>query len=98
MFPSVNDTFGLVMAEAMACGLPVAGYPVPGPIDVVEHGRSGFLDDDLGQAMAGALELKREDAIARAKTFTWTETARQLRAALVPLPGREGTKELAEAA
>ena len=83
-FPSRNDTFGLVMVEAMACGLPVAGYPVPGPIDVVEHGRSGFLDEDLGRAMAGALALSREDALARAATFTWRETARQLRAALVP--------------
>ena len=83
-FPSVNDTFGLVMVEAMACGLPVAARPVPGPIDVVEDDRSGCLRDDLGEAIAGALELSREDALARAATFTWEETARQLRAALVP--------------
>lgn len=88
-FPSVNDTFGLVMVEAMACGLPIAARPVPGPVDVVEHGRSGFLDEDLGRAIAGALELKREDALARAATFTWEETARRLRAALVPFGGGE---------
>ena len=89
-FPSRVDTFGLVMVEAMACGLPVAAHPVPGPVDVVEHGRSGFLHADLGQAMAGALRLRREDALERAATFTWEETARQLRLALVPF-GEEGS-------
>ena len=84
VFPSVNDTFGLVMIEAMACGLPVAAHPVPGPVDVVEHGRSGWLADDLAEAIRGAAGLKREDALARAAQFTWGETARQLRAALVP--------------
>ena len=83
VFPSVNDTFGLVMIEAMACGLPVAAHPVPGPVDVVEHGASGWLADDLGEAIRGASGLRREDALARARGFTWEETARQLRGALV---------------
>jgi len=59
VFPSRTDTFGLVMLEAMACGTPVAAYPVTGPIDVVNHGVSGVLDDDLCAAVAGALRLDR---------------------------------------
>lgn len=82
VFPSRNDTFGLVMIEAMACGLPVAAHPVPGPVDVVEHGVSGWLSEDLGEAIREVGRLKREDALARAAGFTWEETARQLRRAL----------------
>ena len=50
VFPSKTDTFGLVMLEAMACGLPVAALPVTGPIDVVRDGETGILDDDLRKA------------------------------------------------
>lgn len=76
VFPSKTDTFGLVMLEAMACGLPVAAFPVTGPIDVVDHGNSGWLDDDLGIAVREALKLNRGDAIAYASNFTWGNTAR----------------------
>ena len=55
VFPSHTDTFGLVMLEAMACGVPVAAYPVTGPVDVVTHGETGILDPDLRKA---ALQLR----------------------------------------
>ena len=74
IFPSLTDTFGLVLLEAMACGLPVAAFPVQGPIDVIDNGVSGILDHDLGQAIAGALKLSREDCIAHASRFTWEST------------------------
>ena len=57
VFPSLTDTFGVVMLEANASGLPVAAYPVTGPIDVVQQGRTGCLNDDLRQACLDALEL-----------------------------------------
>ena len=58
VFPSLTDTFGLVMVEAMACGLPVAAFAVPGPQDVVSQNISGVLDEDLRVACLKALDLK----------------------------------------
>ena len=76
VFPSRTDTFGIVMIEAMASGLPVAAYPVPGPIDVVAPG-AGVLDDDLRAACLKALTLSREQAREHSMRFTWKESARQ---------------------
>ena len=59
VFPSLTDTFGLVMIEAMACGTPVAAFNVASPIDVVESGVTGELDSDLSIAVACALKLDR---------------------------------------
>lgn len=75
VFPSRTDTFGLVMLEAMACGVPVAAYRVPGPLDVVEDGISGALDDDLGKAVTRALACSRQAARLRAMQFSWAGTA-----------------------
>ena len=77
VFPSRTDTFGLVLLEALASGVPVAAYPVTGPIDVVENGKSGILDEDLGRAARGALGISRAAARKRALEFTWAECARQ---------------------
>lgn len=71
VFPSKTDTFGLVLLEAMASGLPVAAFPVTGPIDLVVHGETGFLDEDLGKAAMAALRLDREKARAHAASFSW---------------------------
>lgn len=89
VFPSRTDTFGLVMIEAMATGLPVAAYPVIGPTDVVEDGVSGALDDDLAQAIRRALTLSPSDAVNRARQFTWDRSVQQFEANLVPLSGVE---------
>ncbi len=77
VFPSRTDTFGLVLLEAMASGLPVAAYPVTGPIDVVEHGVSGMLEDDLAEAARAALKLDSGAARARAARFTWSHSSHQ---------------------
>lgn len=82
VFPSFTDTFGLVMIEANACGLPVAAFPVTGPVDVIAQGESGWLDEDLSVAVTRALTLPRQQAIDRAASFTWEETASQFRRAL----------------
>lgn len=75
VFPSRTDTFGLVILEAMASGLPVAAYPVTGPIDLIEDGVSGAVDEDIGVAARRALALDRENARRHALTFTWRATA-----------------------
>ncbi len=83
VFPSKTDTFGLVMVEAMACGLPVAAYPVIGPLDVVESGRSGILSHNLRHACLKSLELSRHQAIERASQFNWKQSTQEFVRALV---------------
>lgn len=75
VFPSKTDTFGVVMLEAMACGLPVAAYPVTGPIDVIRNPKAGALDDNLSAAIEKCLTLDRSDCVAFSRTFTWRNTA-----------------------
>jgi glycosyltransferase involved in cell wall biosynthesis len=76
VFPSRTDTFGIVMIEALASGLPVAAFPVPGPIDVVAPS-AGVLDEDLRAACLKALTIPREQAREHSMRFTWKESARQ---------------------
>jgi glycosyltransferase involved in cell wall biosynthesis len=85
VFPSRTDTFGLVMLEAMACGVPVAAYPVTGPVDVVSHGETGILDRDLGKAALQALELDRSRCRQEALKYTWQAASRQFIDNLVPV-------------
>ena len=75
VFPSLTDTYGLVMLEAMACGVPVAAFPVTGPIDVVKHGVTGMLDNDLKKAAVEALKLKPQDCIEYAQQNSWQQCA-----------------------
>lgn len=74
VFPSRTDTYGIVMLEAMACGLPVAAFPVTGPVDVVRDGETGALDDDLELAGRRALELDRGTCRAFAEKRSWTRS------------------------
>jgi glycosyltransferase involved in cell wall biosynthesis len=77
VFPSRTDTFGVVLLEALASGLPVAAFPAPGPLDVIGDSGAGVLSEDLRAACLAALEISREAARARALAFTWGESARQ---------------------
>ena len=89
VFPSLTDTFGLVILEALACGTPVAAFPVTGPKDVMAEatGRIGAVDADLRRAALAALEASREDARAHAERFSWRACAETFLSHLVPLGG-----------
>ena len=77
VFPSRTDTFGLVLLEAMASGTPVAAFPVPGPLDVVQRGRSGVLDEDLGRAALAAQALDRYGVRECALGYSWARATEQ---------------------
>jgi glycosyltransferase involved in cell wall biosynthesis len=72
-FPSVNDTFGIVMIEALSVGTPVAAYPVNGPIDIIENGVTGFMEDDLKSAIDKCLKLNRLNIQRISSKWTWQE-------------------------
>ncbi|MBX9658603.1 MAG: glycosyltransferase family 1 protein [Nitrospiraceae bacterium] len=84
VFPSLTDTFGLVLLEAMACGVPVAAFPVTGPIDVVQQGKTGVLDSDLRKAILGALKLDPADCIAYARQHSWRNWTERFASLLEP--------------
>jgi glycosyltransferase involved in cell wall biosynthesis len=86
VFPSRTDTFGLVIVEALASGVPVAAYPVPGPLDIVTNRRVGALNDDLRAACLAAVACDPADCRRHAETFTWSECAAQFLATLHPIP------------
>jgi len=88
VFPSRTDTFGLVMLEALACGVPVAAYPVTGPADVIGSHPVGCLDNDLSKAVMRALAISPETCRAFALTKSWQESARQFLSNLCPFTSR----------
>ena len=77
VFPSRTDTFCLVLLEAMACGLPVAAYPVTGPIDVIEDRQAGALHEDLRTACLQAMQLNRDEVATYSQRFSWRAATEQ---------------------
>src|SRR6201747_2327305 len=87
VFPSRTDTFGLVLLEALASGLPGGAFPVTGPIDVANDERVGGISEDLGMAIAHALRCSREEGRRYAERCSWDEAERIFVDTLVPMKG-----------
>ena len=85
VFPSRTDTFGLVMLEALASGVPVAAYPVPGPLDVIGDADVGCLSEDLEEAMRSAVTRDRSACRTFALGFSWERCADLFVANLAPI-------------
>jgi glycosyltransferase involved in cell wall biosynthesis len=96
VFPSLTDTFGLVLLEAMACGTPVAAYPAPGPIDIIPNSGAGVLaasaTEGLREACLECLKLDRRRVRAFAETFSWRACAEDFLRNLQPYPEPEKTR------
>jgi len=92
VFPSLTDTFGLVILEAMACGTPVAAYPAPGPIDIIPGSNAGSCGEDLAQACLACLDLDRAVVRAYAERFSWRASAEEFVRNLQPYPEPEKTR------
>ena len=92
VFPSLTDTFGLVILEAMATGAPVAAYPAPGPIDLIPGSGAGACNEDLRQACLDCLTLDRQAVRKYAEGFSWRASAEQFVANLEPYPEPHKTK------
>ena len=99
VFPSLTDTFGLVMLEAMACGTPVAAYDAPSPLDVVEDGVTGCLAHRLEDAVERALTLDRQGVQDGSMKFSWKTCADMFTSWLVPcgpIPPQQGAQSVFE--
>jgi glycosyltransferase involved in cell wall biosynthesis len=82
VFPSRSETFGLVLLEALASGLPVAAFPVTGPLDVIGDSGAGTLREDMNEAIEGALGIAPDDCRAHAMKFSWADATQQFLAHL----------------
>jgi glycosyltransferase involved in cell wall biosynthesis len=87
VFPSLTDTFGLVLVEAMACGLPVAAFPAPGPLDVIGGSGAGVISKDLRAAAIAALEIDRRIPRRHAENFGWSRATDQFLSVVASIEG-----------
>lgn len=97
VFPSRTDTYGLVMLEALACGTPVAAFPVAGPLDVLQQGLSGVMAEDLHAACLAALELDRKRCAELAAAQSWRASALEFLALQPLIDGESALTEALEA-
>lgn len=96
VFPSRTDTFGIVLIEALASGLPIAAYPVMGPLDIIGDSNCGILGNDLKAAALAALRISREECRSYGERFTWHESARQFFSNIAEIQGQSANARAIE--
>lgn len=84
VFPSLKDTFGVVIIESMRSGTPVAAYPVTGPIDIIQPGLTGYMNNDLSQAVNDCLAIPRSLVIEHSQEYTWESATTSFINSLIP--------------
>lgn len=94
VFPSKTDTFGIVMLDSLACGVPVAAYPVQGPTDILVDNKTGCMRGELKQAVNDALKLDGQDCREFALNYSWQACARQFLDNLVPVSNAQDPQGL----
>lgn len=90
VFPSRTETFGLVILEALSCGIPVAAHDVMGPKDIITNGKDGFLEGNLTKAALACLALDPAECRKTALRYSWEASARAFETSLVPVAGESG--------
>jgi len=83
VFPSKSDTFGVVIIEAMASGVPVAAYPVTGPVDIIEQGITGYMDNNLADAVFKCMFLSKSIVYYKSIDWSWDECYKQFKNILI---------------
>lgn len=84
VFPSIKDTFGVVIIESMRSGTPVAAYPVTGPIDIIQDGLTGYMNDDISLAVIDCLSIPRSLVIENSQNYTWESATTSFVNSLIP--------------
>ena len=89
VFPSKWETFGIVMIESMACGTPVAAFPVSGPLDVIDQGRTGYMNHDLSKAVKYCLDIDRGIVFQHSKKWSWDSAWKIFKNSLIDCNGNK---------
>lgn len=83
IFPSKADTFGIVILESISSGVPVASYPEPGPQEVIENGKNGFMDNSLQKALDECLKINKQSTFESSQKWTWQKSVQDFINALI---------------
>ena len=89
VFPSLTDTFGLVVIESFACGTPVAAFNAPGPRDIIENGLNGYFGENLEENVKKCFKLDRDKVLESSQKWTWEKSTQMFLSNILPINNNE---------